>query len=89
MIFVCEYISENVIFKTFSPKRTALPKFIFHQIDREEICQQFGFLLELNVRVDTYINNPISSDVVSSPLMDIPRILSDIATDFEQTNELG
>lgn len=86
---VCEYISENVIFKSFSPKRTAsLPKFIFHQIDREEICQQFGFLLELNVRVDTYIKNPISSDVVSSPLMDIPRILSDIATDFEHTNKL-
>lgn len=86
---VCEYISKNVIFKSLSPKRTAsLPKFIFHQIDREEICQQFGFLLELNVRVDTYINNPTSSDVVSSPLMDIPRILSDIATDFEHTNKL-
>lgn len=86
---VCEYISENVIFKTFSPKRTAsLPKFIFHQIDIEEICQQFGFLLELKVRVDRYINDPSSSDVVSSPLMDIPRILSDIATDFEHTNKL-
>lgn len=86
---VCEYTSENCIFKAFSSKRTvSLPKFIFHQIDREEICQQFGFLLDLKVRMDRYINNPLSSDVVSRPLMDVPRILSDKATDFGHTNKL-
>lgn len=38
---VCEYTSKNRIFKAFSRKRTvSLPKPIFHQIDREYICQQ-------------------------------------------------
>lgn len=84
---VCKYTSENRIFKAFSRKRTvSLPKFIFLQIDREDICLQFGFLLDLKVKMDRYINNPISADVVSRPLMDIPRILSDIATDFGHTN---
>lgn len=42
----------------------------------------------IKVRMDRYITNHISSDVASRPLIDIPRILSDIATDFEHTNKL-
>lgn len=87
--YVCAYKPGNIFFKILPPKlNVSLPTFIPHQIDREEIKKQFGFLLELKMRMDSYLCDFLQRYIDSRPLMEFPRIISDITTEFGHTNKL-
>lgn len=86
---VCAYKPGNIFFKILPSKlNVSLPSFISHQIDREEIKKQFGFLLDLKIRMDFYDCDFRPRYIDSRPLMEFPRIISDITTEFGHTNKL-
>nr|XP_034318974.1 uncharacterized protein LOC117687032 [Crassostrea gigas]XP_034318975.1 uncharacterized protein LOC117687032 [Crassostrea gigas] len=77
--------SRNAEFKKMAPKLTvALPKFTANMINKEQIYQQFGSLSALLVRPEEYgcTMDSLGADTSSSnrPLVDVPRILTEINT---------
>lgn len=83
------YKPGNIFYKILPPKLSiSLPSFISHQIDSEKIKKQFGFILELKMRMDSYDCNCLPRDIDSRPLIEFPRIISEITTIFVHTNKL-
>lgn len=88
---VFAYKSKNNEFRKLPPKITVtLPRFIPHQINIENIYEQFGFLSALSITEDE--NGYMTVDAVISPsarqLIDEPQILTDVTTEHVVHNTL-
>lgn len=79
---ISAYKSRNAEFKRFPPCFTlSLPTFISHQINKEQISQQFGFLTATSTAND-------DKTTLNRAFMDTPRITLDIATEYGDPNRL-
>lgn len=79
---ISAYKSRNAEFKRFPPCFTlSSPIFISHQIDKEQISQQFGFLSATSTAKD-------DKSTLRRAFMDTPRITLDIATEWGDPNRL-
>lgn len=89
---VCSYKSKSMEFRRLHYKFiVSLPQFVSHQIDEAEIKQQLGVLLELRIKTEIYDSNSTSVEAVSTvpkrPLIMCPHIITDVFTNFENTNK--
>ncbi|XP_052680302.1 tripartite motif-containing protein 45-like [Crassostrea angulata] len=83
---VSAYKSINVEFRRLPPKITvSLPSFTRQKINKE-LFQQFGSLsaLSFKIKENGYTMDSLGADTSSSdrPLIDVPRIISDINTEY-------
>lgn len=85
--YVClisTYKSRNAEFKKFPPCFTvSFTTFISQQIDKEQICQQFGFLSDTSIAED-HDDKSISKRA----FIDTPRITLDFTTEYGDPNRL-
>lgn len=90
---VCAYKSKNTVFRKFPPKLTVfLPEFISHQIDKAEINQLLGVLLELRVKTEEYdlsfTSKEESPSLRKRLLMTYPINMTEFVIDFGNRNQL-
>lgn len=81
---ISTYKSRNAEFKKFPPCLTvSFTTFISQQIDKEQICQQFGFLTNTSIAED-HDDKSISKRA----FIDTPRITLDFTTEYGDPNRL-
>lgn len=82
------YKSKNSEFKNVPPMLNIyLPRFTNHQIDKEELFEQFGSLssFKCSYRVDSPW---VESSLQYRPLIEEPRVITQIDTEYGDTNQL-
>ncbi|XP_034317876.2 tripartite motif-containing protein 2-like [Magallana gigas] len=90
---VTAYKSRNTEFRRLPPKhKVSLPSFTPPKINKEQLYQYFGSLSSLSMKIETheYTMDAPGADASASykPLIDEPRIVMDIDTDYRKQNKL-
>lgn len=84
---VSAYKSRNIKFRRLPPKQTvSLPNFMPLKINKEQICQLFGYITAPSIETEEhgYVTNLsiAESSVPDKQLLDKPRIITNLTTDY-------
>nr|XP_019930776.2 uncharacterized protein LOC109621181 [Crassostrea gigas] len=90
---VFTYKSRNDKFRKLPPKLTvSLPEFTPQKIDKDQIYQQIGCLSALTIKTEEHgytMDYPgAESSPPSRPIIDVPWIITDIKTEYGESNRL-